>query len=217
MTSPLLILSKFNRSSTFWFLPSNYVNAFLNFLNKEQDLSHYFVHFLLGRNSWLNCWQDIIFYLGDINIKGHLDFNHIFIYVILASTIKTFQRNAGPWNHIFTLLFCFIFKSLEKSSAAFPIVGIYCPYKILELLFIWCIKFAAKILNCFIVLWVYPNTNLLSIQNPSSWISTSSSSFSWTAIFIATVAAVGPSLGMEINFKDAILDLAITWLQNIWP
>lgn len=87
MTSPSMILSAFNSCSYFWFLASSYCNAFLYFLNEEQGLFQYFLHFLSGRSSWFQCWQVIRFWSGYININSHLYFGIIFIYAILTSTI----------------------------------------------------------------------------------------------------------------------------------
>ena len=73
-----------------------------------------------------------------------------------------FQRTSGPWNHLCTYLVSSISSSLEQS---FAYVHSHCELSVWIL--IWCIRFAAKVLNRFFVFWIYPQTTLLPVQSTS--------------------------------------------------
>ena len=143
ITPPSLILSAFNRFSSHFMSPCLLFVLMLSFIFWIKSRMYPIILFIFFQEEILDTSISMTSFFIWMTLKSMVIFTSassssmLYWFPSLWEKIADFQRNTWPWNHLLILLFCFIFKPLEQSSAAFSFVGICCHCKTLELLFIW--------------------------------------------------------------------------------
>ena len=136
---------------------------------------------------------------------------------ISGQSVSSFYRNWAPFSHLTDFKNGSMFDPREASSAGLS----------LELTYLHCLSWdssqinetllATKVWYLLVLLWIYPNTDVLFVQKTESLSSCCCSLLSIRSTFTASAAAVSSSLGIVICLRGVTLDFPRTNATQTLP